>query len=301
MTLRKIYATGILTTAVAAIMAIAVFCGMFLGANAFAFAAATNNPAAIPSAQDGPRAAVVADAAAPQGFQSPSLTIVERTHEGQQPIAKSARAMSIEEAAELGAQYIWDMYGESIDGKRVDLFYASFPSSTRAYWLGYVIDPFETEVENAQGHMVIGVERYNFSLDAITGERIGIGKAFPTSIDWDFTMEEILDLRLRFMNPTFTPEQMDKYAQLAKDYADVHFAFTNVVSVTFSHATPAIYARDLAGSLEATNYVLWFDVTDDTGREAKVSIISELGQLFILDTQHCDIVPGFGADVRGIG
>jgi hypothetical protein len=94
-----------------------------------------------------------------------------------------------------------------------------------------------------------------------------------------------------------------KYGQIAREYAEIHFTASNVVSVEYDgFSNAAIFERDADGKLFVTSYSLWFTITDDTGREANISVITESGQLFHLSTQHSDIVPGFYAGFAdGIG
>jgi len=87
----------------------------------------------------------------------------------------------MEEAAQIGAQYIWDVFGESIDGMYVEIMFAAWPSQSRTYWMGVVFpsnpDSMETTDLQSRLHRAHN-ELYRFAIDAVTGLRVDISPGF---------------------------------------------------------------------------------------------------------------------------
>jgi len=374
---------GILVTTVASVLSIVMFSTLFVGANRLALATAVNTTERIPAATV-PVNAAEAENIQPVGYQRPSITVVEDESNASY-YTKSANTLSVEDAADIGAQYIWDVFGENIDGMTVLMNYSSFPSSTRTYWHGTVLSGDQEEIERfmaprevfsfdeadniieargaAEGGAavrvtviedledgegrtrrvivedeageVISSREYNveydesvievsyyfepgrspvqfyFTIDAISGERISLyqemyNRSEDVRNDPSITIEEMFALRRRvwmtsetesggdpFAFP-FESELLDGYAQIAREYAEKHFNSSDVISVDFNSSSPITYVRDSdTGEIIVKNYALYFDVTDDAGREASVGIVTGLNMMYFIDTQHNDIVPGF--------
>ena len=113
---------------VASALSIGLFSAAFIGANNLTLALDVNKIER--SSLTTVFIDIPAESIPPDDFQKPTLTVYEIPNE-LYPV--SATALSSEKAAELGAQYIWEVYGESIDGKYVDMFYFTHPSTTKAY------------------------------------------------------------------------------------------------------------------------------------------------------------------------
>ena len=285
----------IVKVAAITILSVGLFSAAFIGANNLAFVAATSASTSFPlqaaAATSFPlRAAAVSAPASetppPDGLKTPSLTVSETPGS-----ARSATAISPNEAADLGARYILDMFGENIDGSKVEMFYGVSPWSVRTYCYGNVYPASEPD----SGKLV-----YDFTLDAVSGERIGINNyrasrlGLPDVKERTMTFDEATAL---YNEP---PANVDEYAQIARDYAQRHFDHTEVVSARFDHTGVMAYGTDKDSktlTFKEKNYD--FIVTDDTGREALVTITSETKQLLFLDTSSSDIVPGFNADQPG--
>ena len=160
------------------VLSVGLFSAGLMGINNLAFASATSGATPLP-----PAVMQVAEASAvayaPQSgqqeadtFVQPSITLQLETHPDH-PVP--AAVMSVEEAAQIGARYIWDIFGESIDGMYVNMFYAAQPSMSRTWWSGSVGLTPEAGNFGASG----GVSCF-FTIDAVTGMRISI-----SSIDND--------------------------------------------------------------------------------------------------------------------
>jgi len=84
-----------------------------------------------------------------------------------------------------------------------------------------------------------------------------------------------------------TPHDIDELAQIAKEYAQRHFINTTVVEVVYNHSfVSLIYSGNGNFSREP---VLNFLATDDTGREAQVTIALESRTVMSISTMHNDI------------
>lgn len=282
----------------------------FLGLNSLT-SSATTRPEQL--ASNTQLSAAVADAdtgvinlkaaATQQEYKTPKLTVILDKDSS----IPSGNAMSYEEAAEIGAQYIWDMYGDSIDGKTVKMFYCSWSSHTNTYWMGTVADS-EKDFENYKSS-------YIFQINAVTGERVSIGP-LTTSRTSDlgegktYTMSPVEMEALQHV----APENVDEYAQIAREAAQKHFNHTKVAAVEFVSISLINSKEEAesyrmaweAGKDKPFTFTLYekgrqieFNVTDDTGRVASITIDTGTKVVEYLDTKNNDIVPGFNADIEG--
>jgi hypothetical protein len=220
-------------------------------------------------------------------------------------------AMSSETAADIGAQYIWDMFGESIDGKTVHMVYYAHPAFTRTIWFGTVLESgtfiaLERDTSIEDRIRLHNSTLFTFSLDAVTGERIDIS----TNSHWVETSEEVraaLDERLSRSQGGLTEgmiaerelyffsqnsELLNEYAEAAWEFAQVHFNTTEVVGVELININPIAFDINENGLFTA-NRQLVFEVTDCTGRIADMAITEATKELIWLNTSSNDIVPGW--------
>ena len=290
--MKKTKGIGIITVAMAAVLSIGLFSAAFIGINNFAFAAAAGKPESIP-----PVAATVGipavETTAPEDYQEPALTVLVVGNEG---AAAGANALSPDEAAQIGALYIWDMFGESIDGKAVQMHYSAWNSHTRPYWHGNVVDSEETQA------------LFSFTICALSGERIDIFKQVSRAAGDDAAaaLSELLNDRNRRdelvnLRAILNAQATEDYAQAAEDYAAKHFMGAGIASVEFRNAAAAGFDLDENGKLFAAAQQLIYAVTDNTGREAEVAISLETKELLHILTQHNDVIPGYNYDAPGVG
>ena len=288
--MKKYNGKEIIKVAMAAVLSIGLFSAAFAGANNFAFAAVTSKTESFP-----PVATVHISAAkivAPEDYQEPELTVIVPDNPW---YAVSPNAMTAEDAAALGALYIWDIFGERIDGKVVEMYYSAGESHTRAYWHGNVVDSLD--------------DLYSFTICAVSGERIDISQevSHVTGKDVSAALTELhndLSRRDELVNLRSAgqpPENLDEYAQAAKDFAAKHFIATEIVSVAFVNVSAAKFDLDERGKLFVAAWQLLFTVTDSTGREAEVAISRETKDLRRITTQHNDVIPGYSYEAPGVG
>ncbi len=314
-----------LKVAAVAVLSVGVFSAAFVGVNKLAYAAATSQKETLPPITMAADFQVAE--AAPADYEQSSYTVFETPTK----FEKVSGVMSPEEAAEIGAQYIWDVFGESIDGKLVQMEYNGYAGNVRQQWTGYVGD------DRAAMEKVIqeGTPPYKFlfMLDAVTGMRIEISQneglmgMEAKTAEWEMWDEVKKE----------TPANLDEYAAVVRKYAEKHFNATEVESVTFNHAD-IVFTHDGRGSMngnrvltpeqqaeldvynEQANLIkrqllqerqeglegqiqkkpaisyydkaLHFNATDSTGREARIIIAMESKELLSLTTFHNDLLPG---------
>ncbi len=230
------------------------------------------------------------------GFQSPKLNVVWNDNEGNAMNQPKSGAMPYEEAAQIGAEYIYDMFGESMEGEAVEMLYIAPAFSSKPYWQGTTAN-------------------YYFSIDAMTGERISIylRSDLPAAENLgEGKTYSLSPVQLEAMQYE-APENASEYAAVARAFAAKHFHQTQVagaefVRISLSHGDRAAaieHAKAYQDAYEADknkpfNFTLYdagkeitFNVTDDTGRAALVSVDMDTKQAVNLDTSGSDFIPGY--------
>jgi len=301
--------------------AIGIFSAALIGANNLAFAAATNGTQAIPSATE------IADTplvAAPADFQAPNLNVISSSSNNVHANNTiSAAAMSMENAAQIGAQYIWDVFGESIDGMYVEMMFANWPSHSRTYWLGGVSLTAPTSAEDIESRIARNNDiLYRFAIDAVTGLRVDISPGFghlpqPSNeerqalparsisdevmawhIAWD---EKTTTERITYLG--LSHADIEPYLQAAREFARSHF---NNSALAYETESFEVF-HDMVDrfSIDSVGFGgIVFSLSDDTGREAEIWINAGTRCLRPgsgIRTQDNDFIPGFIYDRPGIG
>lgn len=285
----------------------------FLGINSLAFAAAAKTELLSPvTAPVGPDTKA-ADNALLSDYKKPNITVIwdEGLDENGKPYPTnipSSDSLSPEEAAQIGAQYIWDMTGESIDGLTVKMIYSSWPSYSRSYWTGDVIDP--AEVPKTPDRIQ---EHYEFVIDAVTGDRVSL---YPYILypyfDIPFTPAMLGEGKTVTMTPLQletmqyeAPPEVEEFAEIAREYAQKHFNHSKVTSVDFCSITVRAEDGQYIEAYKAgkdipysfTIYeklrIITFSVTDDTGRVAILDIDMDTNLVKSIDAMDSDFIPGY--------
>ena len=251
-------------------------------------------------------------------FVPPSITVTQ----SQWQIAEIASyALPMEEAAQIGAEYIWDIFDVSIDGMHVEMLFADWPSSSRTYWSGNVARSAEAlDIRSDGGGSEV---LYMFLIDAETGMRVDIwggqrSRAFTEISEEE--MEELLALRTAQIMMEFfeqglygriamleiTDETLEAYTKTATNLAERHFNNSAVTYVAILNdewsGISAMVERNETGEKVLVLQTLTFMATDDTGRTAYISISATGIQNGLnISTQHNDQIPDFcfGDTVRG--
>ena len=304
-----------------ALVCIGLFCAAFIGINSRTLAAIQDEPESValdPVTVAAPPAPLE-EVVPPQDFQSPTVTTYVFVKPDQYP---GTNNLSPEEVVEFAAMYIWEMLGVCVDGTHFNIWYTNCPSATRSTWSGsvktrsvsdiaYVIDDEDEEaititrmrLVEKDGETVLVEDPtlaypyweeprqlFSFSIDAITGERISLLKITPEL----FTSENRRDLL--HANQDLIPATIDnieEYKNAALDFAKRHFNNTEIVSIEFDRAFPALLGKDDSGYVVVQTIRLDFLATDSTGREAEIMILSGTMDLHSINTHHNDMIPGF--------
>jgi hypothetical protein len=249
---------------------------------------------------------------ASQDFVPPTITVLE----SKWSLAVPEYALSMEDAAELGARYIWDVFGTCIDGMYLQMQFANHDSQSNTWWAGSVTaeNPIVPDYVTYHPHMP-----YSFILDGLTGERIDIfyiSEMPPESLDRN--MDDILNARWAIVETGWfdmdmdeqiafagiTSESLDFHSEIAMDFAVRHFVNSTVMNLElFTLNVNGLVASSDGYFVELA--ALEFSVTDNTGREALVRISTEsaLRSMVSVTTQHNDFIPGwsYAGAADGIG
>ncbi|MCL2202082.1 MAG: hypothetical protein FWB75_08965, partial [Oscillospiraceae bacterium] len=273
-------------------------------APAVAVAAAATEPDEVPNETDG------LDYAGTQAeFVPPSVTVLKSPfQQGQIP----ENILTMDEAAQIAARYIWDVFGACIDGMYVQLMYSNWPGVSRAYWNGTVASSAELLDRTSDDFEF----KYFFFIDAETGMRVNIsnatGRRGAGSRNVDMCDDMIMaqrrsplmlafmdfDLEERIAALGLSQEMLDTYTQTALEFAQRHFYNSEVVEFGLAGAWSinASIAFDAKGNESLNLEILNFTAIDDTGREASVTITSENSQFsdFVsISSQQADLIEGF--------
>jgi hypothetical protein len=268
--LRKLF------SALALVLAVTVF----TGSNSVAFAAAAQPETAANTAQG--------------EFKPPKLTVVWDDADGEDMYQPRKGAMGYEKAAQFGAQYIWEMYGESIDGKAVRMLYRRHQSeNSKDSWYGQVYNTKADINYDRYGKETGNKNRplFTFDINAATGEWVATSRKWPTQQRGKVVKTVTLDELDTMMGQP--PAGLDEYITVAKAFAQKHFKKTKVVGVEFM--VQKFNYDGKTGLGEGDAYEVFekggsVDIllTDDTGRVAKVAIDKDTKQAHALRITNGD-------------
>jgi len=310
-------------------LSIALFSATLVGFNNVVFAEATSvatplQPigAAMEITQALPRQ--VETEVGIQSFEPPNITVAGGSGLNRHANnTVSAAAMPMDEAAQIGALYIWDIFGESIDGMHVEMLFGSWPSHSRAYWIGIVFPTQLDEIpDNDMSQEAIDAriaransELYRFIIDAVTGLRIDISPGFgyvsqltqeerqaldsvritDEQIAWHVAWQEkTTSERMAYLG--LSQEDIEPYLETAREFARRHFNNSAVAYETESFNVLHNVGRHLSRDVEVGLGGIELVISDDTGREAIIMVNAGTHRLrsgLGIRTEHNDFIPGF--------
>lgn len=143
--------------ALGTVAAIGICTLVFSGISQVVEASAVNQTKTIPTKYSEPINQTQANQA-PAGYVKAAYQTKLSEFSGQPGI----QDLSLEKAAEIGAQNLWRFFGVDLTGKTIDMSYYTPSDSPRAQWEGIVF--------------INKVPSYSFSIDAITGEYRTVGQ-----------------------------------------------------------------------------------------------------------------------------
>lgn len=295
----------------AAMFCLGVFVFGFITINNLSLAASLDNPEPIENRQANITMPIISEALANsemtfedehfKSFKFELKVIYDPT------IGTRNNTMSPYDAAQIGAQHIFDLFEMCISGKTVLMVYSDHPSATRTFWSGTVMETYYFDFASEMRLIDSGL--FNFLLDAVTGEFIDI----LTSIHWMTPSDEIfaaLDEYFSNSTPEETfalrsggppPVHLDEFIDVVKTFAQKHFNSTTVESIEFRNANALRFDFGYYDNLHVSERQLIFEVTDSAGRIADVAISENGKQLIFILTSSNDIIPGFVYDDDGEG
>jgi len=208
--------THAIKAALFSLLGILLLTGLYMGVNRFIFASATERehhlePFLPMESATSQVTLLTRLQTIPAGYPFPEfeISVPEGVEEMMAP-----NTMPSDQAAVIVSKYIWEMHGTDISGKTMFLGLETFPSSTRTFWQGLIWSYCD---------VVDFIIHYNFTIDSVTGERISISinDWFPSGNVGEDISGGCHETLVAF------------YTEIARDFAERHFHFTTVESVTY--------------------------------------------------------------------
>ncbi len=146
----------------------------------------------------------------PEGYKKANYTVRDIDLEYYRNQIPTSKDMAKKDAAEIGAQALWSVYGLSLEGQVVEMGYQSPTGSfPRSSWYADVL--------------INGERSYYFEVDSVTGELFGVGYSRTLNQNVSIAFDAALD-----KNP-------QEYAALAKKTADkLNVVHGTVASVEYN-------------------------------------------------------------------
>ena len=263
-------------------------------------------------------------------FIAPTFTLIEILDSRAYSVPSSAIAM--EDAAQIGARYIWDVFGTDIDGLYMEIWFSAHASQINTTWTGlvYMENPLDGTLNEVYEYLILENSAspvYMFSIDSITGERINISymcqpdmnarRADGYSSQSGHTIsgigrdvDDVMASRTALLNTGWfdmsideqvvfagiSVDALESYLQIATRFAESHFNTSDVSDVQLHNIATNGMIDDVV-EVAALN----FTAVNNTGREALIFIPAtgaDFGMTSI-DTSHNDFVPGFNYNHSG--
>lgn len=188
-----------------------------IGASAFIFSMCTEASAAAglktrESIPTNYQVSAAAKQTKPKGYKKADYKVIR---DSLSKAAPTANDLTMKEAAELGAQFVWEVYGVNLDSADIYMCYnpasESFP---RATWSGDII---------IGGERKPGATRWSFDLDAVTGERFSANYV------------ETLDVKVPLGLDSSLEKNFSMYEKLAREVTErCNLAHGSVAKVTYN-------------------------------------------------------------------
>lgn len=204
--------------------------------------------------------------------------------------SKDKSTLSAEAAAELGAEYIWNMYKVGLKDKVVVMSYNVSPITSETRWIGDVYKEYNQKDKSAN----IDQPDYSFMINAITGERSSIQMKYSADENAEpkpFN-EKKADAKYK--------KNSDEYKKLAKKFTEEGFG-VKVASSEYDGVSALLAKVDLKTlkanpeKMMATRIYISIEVTDTEGVKYEVTLTEDTKEL-----QSIHIIePDGGSDYLG--
>lgn len=237
-----------------------------------------------------------------------------------------SQAMTLDSAAQVGAQYIYDIFGRDITGMYVELEFSNWDHMTRPLWHGSVSannrntlhrrnrsselheeffarydlgEDREAIIQDLEGFMYYTAYHpadFYFVIDAITGKRIDIWISLPhmrggLTIEQSDALSEYIEREWdgdwsAAHEIELSQQEMDELRQLAEAAAQRHFEGTTVVSIDQGTASTNFIYQ--GNGIFDREASAFFTATDETGRDAMVTVHNNTRQVIGVSTMGND-------------
>lgn len=190
------------------------------------------------------------------------FTILEGFHGFPGP-GDRTNILTLEEAASIGASYVFDVFEDYLSGRYMELTFNYNPHISHSSWIGNIGDSpseFEGEEEGFRSAQI------TFMIDAISGERVNIT---------NHTLG--LELSLEESSIELNDAQIEVATEIATDYAKRHFNQGTVESVE-----PGTYSGGIADFMQGIS--LNFVAIDSGERVVEIRLHQETLQLLDIRT-----------------
>lgn len=196
-------------TIIAAALLIGASTMAFQGLTQTAMAAEYNKANTIPTtyASYANQSSATAQSSVPEGYKKANYTVKDIDLEYYKTQTPTSKDMSKEDAAEIGAQALWSVYGLNLEGQVVEMGYQPATNDLpRSSWHGDVL--------------IDGKLGYGFEVDSVTGDLFGVSR------------DRTLDKNVSVAYDATLAKNPQEYAALAKKTAEklnvVHSTVTSV-------------------------------------------------------------------------
>ena len=250
---------------VASALAIGIFSVSLIGINQWAFARAVDQTYSFPLTT---AAGEVMQNEQSEEFVAPDFTVSASPWQRYQAEIPT-QALSMEEAAEIGAEYLWDVFGICLEGMHVEMMFSNWETASRSYWQGSVYSSEEAALalhahneamgEALRNNPYVDLSEFresqpelpsiHFMIDAITGMRIDVSvenmsgtpriltdEEFEILInsrqfidEWQSWFDKSIDEQIAYLG--LSDETLEAYMQVARELAAGHFNNSEVVDV----------------------------------------------------------------------
>ena len=245
-------------TVVASATAITICSTVFVGANNVAMAMALDNEESISTTYNVSTTSI--DKA--EDYVKADYKVLENK------IMRSinSSALPVDQVAEIGAQYLWDMFKVDLSGKTIYMSYFIDPDVAKAYWKGDIIETGSDISDEPPA--------YSFVIEAISGARVFATKKY-----------EEKETTVPF-NPEKSKEKYknncDEYLELAKQFAEKHSG-VKAAKAEFKDISAFIdgssieYGKSSSNPTNSRAYEIFVQiiVTDEQGQKTEVTISTD--------------------------
>jgi len=193
-------------------------------------------------------------------FVAPALVVYEIP--GEMDRETRARANSPETAALYVAMYIWELFGNCLNGFAVEMTLA--PSQDGgALWQGTILpEPCEYRIRHGsdvQLYRARDYELFSFNINAFTGELISVRRTYNTAayICATITASQMKDANLARV---YTIAPVQEFDQEIGRYVYVKTLGGQMIGLTHNFTEPVVITRNANGDVVATDHNMFFEV-----------------------------------------